>query len=78
MDVRELTRDQLDELKDSLYWQIYHMDDEECAFAVIDSVLPYTQKTLPDYPHEIPDTIIFNVYAGICFVNDDFFCTAGQ
>ena len=78
MTVNELNRDQLDELKESLYYQIYYMDSEEVAFAVIDSTLPYTQETLPDYPHEIPDSIIFAVYAGISFVNDDFFCTMGE
>lgn len=78
MDVKELNRDQLEELKDSLFWQIYHNDDEIPAFAVVDSAQPYTRETLPDYPHEIPDNIIFQVYAGISFVNDDFSCTAGQ
>ena len=78
MDVTELTRDQLDELKESLYWQIYHMSDEEIPFAVMDSATPYIKETLPDYPHEIPDSVIFQVYAAISFVNDDFFCTAGE
>ena len=78
MDVKELTQDQLNELKESLYYQIHDIDDETIAFAVIDSALPYTPETLPDYPDEIPDEIIFNVYAGISFVNDDFFCSMGE
>lgn len=78
MDVTELTRGQLDELKESLFYQIYWLDDEEITFPVIDSALPYTPETLPEDPHDIPDNIIFKVYAAISFVNDDFFCTAGE
>lgn len=75
MSVKELNREQLNELKNSLYWQIHNTDDETIAFGVIDSVLPYTPETLPEYPEDIPDNIIFTVYATINFVNDDFFCT---
>ena len=79
MTVYELTRDQLDELKESLFWQLLDTDDEQ-PFAISDSFL---QKITPDllnadFPDEIPDNIIYQVYAGIDFVNDDFFCTAGQ
>ena len=78
MDVKELNRDQLAELKESLFYQIYDMDDETTTFALQDETLPYTRETLPDDPQEIPDNIIFTVYACISFVNDDFFCTAGE
>ena len=79
MSVYELNRDQLDELKESLFWQHLDTDDEQ-PFAISDPIL---QKIMPDllkadFPDEIPDSIIFQVYAGIDFVNDDFFCTAGQ
>lgn len=78
MNVKELTRDQLDELKESLFYQILNNDDEIPAFCVIDSALPYTPENLPDYPHQIPDDTIFFVYDGISFVNDDFSCTVGR
>ena len=78
MDVRELSRDQLDELKESLFWEICNLTDTEKALAAIDPLAPYTQETLPDYPHDIPDAMIFQVYAAISFVNDDFCCTAGR
>ena len=30
------------------------------------------------FPEQIPDDIIFEHYDGVCFVPDDFCCTAGQ
>lgn len=61
--VQDLNREQLDELKTAYFWQ-----DE-------------TQDILPDditFPEQIPDDIIFEHYDGVCFVPDDFCCTAGQ
>lgn len=59
--VYDLTREQLEELKNSFFWQDETQDILEGA---------YTS------PEEIPDIIIFEHYDGICFVDDDFFCTA--
>lgn len=59
--VQDLTREQLEELKSAFFW-----DDE-------------TQDILEGIylsPDEIPDHIIFDHYTGVCFVPDDFFCTA--
>lgn len=59
--VQDLNREQLDELKTAYFWQ-----DE-------------THDILPDditFPEQIPDDIILEHYDGICFVLDDFFCTA--
>ena len=52
MNVRELTRDQLEELKETYLWET----ENDYVFA-----------------HEIPDSVIFEYYGGICFVGDDFF-----
>lgn len=52
MDVRELTRDQLEELKETYLWET----ENDYVFA-----------------REIPDSVIFEYYDGICFVDDDFF-----
>lgn len=52
MDVRELSRDQLEELREAYFWTVEN---------------EYT------FPHEIPDSVIFEYYDGICFVDDDFF-----
>ena len=62
MNVKELSRDQLEELKEAFFYENWNKP----------VTLNYT------YPAEIPDEIIFNEYAGNYFVNDDFFCTAGK
>lgn len=59
--VQDLSREQLNELKNSFFWQDETQDILEDA---------YTS------PEQIPDYIIFEHYAGINFVNDDFFCSA--
>lgn len=59
--VYDLTREQLEELKNSFFWQDETQDILEGA---------YTS------PEEIPDSIIFEHYDGVCFDDDDFFCTA--
>lgn len=66
MDVTELNQDQIAELK-----QVYFYNDD-----------PEIQENLTAAgifnPDQIPDDIIFQEYAGIYFVNDDFCCTAGE
>lgn len=62
MDVHELNREQLDELRWSFYWELQNTDDADY---------------FPD-PDSIPDDVLFDHYAGISFVNDDFFCTADK
>lgn len=52
MDVRELSRDQLEELKETYLWGT---ENDYC------------------FVYEIPDSVIFEYYGGICFVDDDFF-----
>lgn len=61
MNVRELNRQQLDELK-----QIYICETMENPSwgDLVDST-------------EIEDEVIYNRYDGICFVDDDFFCSCG-
>lgn len=60
MDVRELTRAQLDELKQNYICSIYDSP---------------SWGDLADVDR-IPDSVIFEYYAGIAFSNDDFFCSA--
>lgn len=64
MTVRELSRDQLDELK----WHYYYSDDYDPKI-VGENGLPIL------FAGDIPDKIIFAVYAGIHFVPDDFGCS---
>lgn len=68
MDVRDLSRDQLDELKEAYFW------GEDTAH-----IPKFNRLGLPAlFPGDVPDSVIFEYYAGIHFVNDDFSCTAGQ
>lgn len=67
MDVRELNRDQLNELKSAYFWGEDTLE-----------IPKYNALGLPAlFPGDIPDAVIFDYYAGIYFVNDDFSCTAG-
>ena len=61
MTVRELNREQLDYLK----WSYYYSDDYDPKI-VGDNDLPIL------FAGDIPDKIIFAVYAGIDFVPEDF------
>lgn len=61
--VRELNRDELDELKTTYFYSDDY--DEKIVNAAGLPVL---------FPGDIPDEIIFAVYDGISFVKDDFFC----
>lgn len=62
MDVRELSREQLDELK-----QAYVCETVDCP----------SYGELADAV-DIPDDVIFQHYSGIDFVMDDFWYTAGR
>lgn len=64
MTVHELNRDQLDQLKNALFWS----DDPETAEILDDDII---------VPEQIPDDIVFQHFAGISFVEDDFFCNEG-
>lgn len=63
MTVKELNRDKIDMLK----WNYFYSDeyDEKITNGAGLPVL---------FAGDIPDKIIFAVYAGIDFVNDDFLC----
>ena len=61
--VQDLTRKQLDELKDTFFWQDETQDIVEDAFS---------------NPEEIPDWMLFEYYDNVCFTDDDFFCTASN
>ena len=61
--VYDLNRDELNELKNSFYWQDETQDILENAFT--------SQEEIPDY-------IIFEHYDGLCFVDDDFYCNVNS
>lgn len=64
MTVRELNRDQLDELK----WTYYYSDDYD------PKIVGYNGLPIL-FAADIPDEIIFAVYDGIHFVPEDFGCS---
>jgi len=58
--VYDLSREQLNELKNAYFWG----EDTE-------DIIPDYITT----PEEIPDDIILNYYDGVSFVPDDFLCS---
>lgn len=69
MTVRELTRSQLDELKNNLFW---NLDGEQHYGDLTDE-----EKGLilnASHPNDISDELVFKNYDGIHFVEEDFFC----
>lgn len=63
MDVRELNEDQLSQLKFNLF---YGDDSVEIPWDILDRIEDC------DYPDMIPDNIVYELYDGIDFVEDDF------
>lgn len=68
MTVRELSKDQLDELKQ------HYLDDK---IQEKKGRTPYMSE-LADADELVPDKEVFAAYEGVEFSGDDFFCTAGQ
>lgn len=63
MNVRELGEEQLSQLK----WNLYYGDESiEVPLEIIDLIESY------DYPDMIPDDIVYELYDGIYFVEEDF------
>ena len=63
MNVYELNDEQISQLK----WNLYYGDESiEIPLDIVDQIESY------DYPDMIPDELVFRLYEGICFVEDDF------
>lgn len=63
MDVYELNDEQISQLK----WNLYYGDESiEIPLDIVDQIESY------DYPDMITDELVFQLYDGICFVEDDF------
>jgi len=74
MDVRELSREQMHELKERYLMQLA----DEGNFASVLNV-NYDAPSYWDMANAdeiVPDDVIFREYEGVDFVPDDFFCTA--
>lgn len=55
----DLSPAEMDELKQSFFWQDETQDILQGAF---------------ESPEQIPNEIILEHYSGVCFTDDDFFC----
>lgn len=62
--VYDLTPEQFDELRTAFFWS-----DEPEALEIL-------EQSGITAPEEIPNDVIFHHYEGVCFVDDDFSCTA--
>lgn len=63
MNVYELNDEQLSQLK----WNLYYGDESiEIPLDIVDQIESY------DYPDMIPNELVFHLYEGIDFVEDDF------
>ena len=74
MDVLELSREQLVELKQNYLTQLAN----EGSFAEVLDV-DYDSPSYNDLQNAdeiVPDDVVFKNYEGIDFTNEDFFCTA--
>lgn len=68
MNVTELNREQLIEMK-----QTYLMELEDCGEH--EDVVGISWNELANADELVPDDIIFDKYAGIIFTDDDFWCS---
>lgn len=73
MNVRELTQDQLYELKSKIYWMSFEEIENEHYEVLDDEIILDLEKAI--YPNNISNESIYKLYDGINFTNDDFFCT---
>ena len=74
MTVRELNRDQLDQLKHNIFYD-YRYDEgkrQEMADCLTEDEGEFLLTT-DIYWWEIPNELVFKVYEGIHFVEEDFF-----
>lgn len=58
MTTYELSEQELDELREALYWDLVNKDEDGDFYA----------------PFQIEDEILHSHYAGVDFVKDDFWC----
>ena len=73
MTIQDLSKDQLHELKERYIMKL----EDEGAFAEVMDV-DYDEPSYEDLANAdeiVPDDVIEREYAGVCFVEDDFFCT---
>lgn len=76
MTVQELNREQLNELRQSLYYSFRYDDDQRSQFEGV-----FTEREQAFLLHintcfwEIPDEMVIKAYDGIHFVEEEFWCS---
>lgn len=74
MDVTELSRDQLVELKQNY---LCSLDDSGDYSEVFDThYIEISYSDLLNADDIVPDDVVFDNYCGVIFCDDDFFCSA--
>lgn len=74
MTLQELSKEQVHELKERY---LMKLADEGTFTEVLD--VDYDEPSYEDLANAdeiVPDDVIEREYEGVCFVDDDFFCTA--
>ena len=74
MDVTELSREQLVELKQNYLCSLADSEDYREVFGVNYIGVLFSDPLNAD--DIVPDDVIFDNYSGVIFCDDDFFCSA--
>ena len=70
MDVTELNEDEMYQLKDTLYCDFYYNPDD--LPKLTDEQRSYIESA--EFPDDISNKIVYEIYGGTSFVKDDFWC----
>lgn len=70
MKVEQLNDDEMYELKDKLYTDFYY--NQEALPQMIESERNVVASAT--YPSDIPNWLMYNVFYGVNFTKDDFWC----
>lgn len=70
MKIEQLSDDEMYELKDKLYTDFYYNQD------ALSPMIATERNVLASatYPTDIPDWLMYNLYQGTEFTEDDFWC----
>ena len=74
MNVTELSREQLIELKQNYLCSLYDSGDYSDVFDVDHIGVSYSELLNAD--DIVPDDVVFDNYCGVIFCDDDFICSA--
>ena len=75
MDVRELSKNQLHELKCKVYFSTFEEVEEEFADVLDDEIVIEFERA--QWPDDISDETIYKLFGHFDFVDDDFCCSCG-